>query len=311
MHTNGIHLAAAIRPHAVATLLALAALGSATPTLAAIPDSERAALIVFYTSTNGALWLDHGGWLGSPGTECEWRGIRCASGANVESIELPSNQLSGTLPSLSAFPMLSEFDLSNNALQGVIPPLSTLTHLGFFDVSSNLLTGQLPSLTGLANLQTFYASDNRLTGSIPSLYGLTQLNFFRVHTNQLSGSLPSLAGMANLRGFNARSNQLTGLIPPLTGLGNLSTFRVSNNQLSGPVPSLAGMPYLEIFLVDTNMLSGSIPAAPSRLGAGASRLCPNAFTPIANAAWDMATGETPWYQNCAPLPDPVFHSGFD
>jgi hypothetical protein len=37
---------------------------------AAIPASERAALVALYDSTSGAGWKSRSNWLGAPGTEC-------------------------------------------------------------------------------------------------------------------------------------------------------------------------------------------------------------------------------------------------
>jgi hypothetical protein len=64
-----------------AILRALAFL-STVPFLSAadgpIPAEERQALIDLYNSTGGNNWTDHSGWLGPPGTECQWHGVACA-----------------------------------------------------------------------------------------------------------------------------------------------------------------------------------------------------------------------------------------
>ena len=73
---------------------------------AAIPTSERAALIALYNSTNGDNWSDNSGWKDPPldgdgfsksGTECNWHGVSC-TGDNVTSLHLNSNQLTGNIP---------------------------------------------------------------------------------------------------------------------------------------------------------------------------------------------------------------------
>ncbi|HET9034068.1 MAG TPA: hypothetical protein VFN25_14335 [Dokdonella sp.] len=40
-------------------------------------------------------------------------------------------------------------------------------------------------------------------------------------------------------------------------------------------------------------------------------MCRNYPTPIANADWNAATGESSWYQNCVPLPDLIYANGFE
>ncbi|MBN8480461.1 MAG: hypothetical protein J0L88_02600 [Xanthomonadales bacterium] len=277
---------------------------------AAIPASERAALAALYSATTGTGWTNNLGWLGAPGTECTWYGVHCF-GDHVSDIDLPGNNLVGSLPSLAGLTEIEYFNVSGNQLQGAIPPLTSLQRLYYADFGSNRFGGTLPSLSGMTSLSLFYAGNNQITGSIPSLGGLTGLQFFAVHSNQLTGALPSIAGMTNLIGFNVRSNRLTGSIPPLTGLPNLVNFRVYDNQLGGLVPSLAALTSLDVFRIENNLLSGALPPPPAGLDPGVSSVCPNAFTAVANAAWDAATGQVPWHANCGALPDPVYASGFD
>ena len=177
------------------------------------------------------------------------------------------------------------------------------------DLHANNLTGSLPAnLNSLTNLAAFYAYDNQLTGPIPSLADLTSLANFSVGNNQLTGPIPSLAGLTNLALFHAYNNQLTGPIPSLAGLTNLVFFYAYNNQLTGPIPSLAGLDNLVQFRVNNNQLSGDVPAVPAptnALLASGSSLCPNYLNQTADAAWDTATGSTPWYAQCTAAPIPV------
>ena len=182
---------------------------------AVIPTTERDALIALYTNTNGASWTTHTGWNGAAGTECTWFGITCnATLSHVTEISLASNQLTGTIPSLTG-----------------------LTNLAGFSAYNNQLTGTIPSLTSLTNLFNFDVGSNQLTGTIPSLTGLTNLGYFDVGSNQLTGTVPSLTGLTNLIGFSTDNNQLTGTIPDLTGLAVLGYLKVGANHLSGVLPA--------------------------------------------------------------------------
>src|SRR5262245_9813179 len=58
-----------------------------------IPQAECAALVAFYTNTNGASWTDHTDWLETD-TPCSWYGVSCESGTNVTKLELETNNLS-------------------------------------------------------------------------------------------------------------------------------------------------------------------------------------------------------------------------
>jgi len=254
---------------------------------AAIPDAERQVLIAIYNGTGGAGWTNSTNWNGAAGTECTWFGVICDGGqTTVTSIDLNTNNLTGSLPAtLNNLTGLVTFYVNDNQLTGPIPSLAGLNNLAVFIVYNNQLTGPIPSLAGLTNLAYFYAYNNQLTGPIPSLAGLDNLAYFRVNDNQLTGPIPSLAGLTNLVFFYAYNNQLTGPIPSLAGLDNLAYFRVNNNQLSGDVPA--------------------VPAPTNALVNGGSSLCPNYLNHTADAAWDTATGSTPWYAQCTAAPIPV------
>jgi IPTL-CTERM motif len=144
-------------------------------------------------------------------------------------------------------------------------------------LASNNLVGSLPStLNQLTALRSFLVKDNQLSGPIRALTGLTALEFFDVSNNRLTGSLPTLTGFTALQGFSVERNQLTGSIPALTGLTALLGFRVNNNQLTGAIPSLTGLTLFN----------------------GSSSLCANRLTVSVDAAWDAATGSTPWSTAC-------------
>src|SRR4051794_38992837 len=72
---------------------------TASPLLAAIPQSQRDALIAIYDATGGDQWTNHNGWKGPAGTECSWYGINCnTAGDTVTALSLEANNLRGTLP---------------------------------------------------------------------------------------------------------------------------------------------------------------------------------------------------------------------
>jgi hypothetical protein len=249
------------------------------PAVAAIPASERQALLDLYSSAGGANWIYSLSWNGPAGSECgttanpsPWFGVTCdGANAHVIGINLSENYLVGTLPaSLSKLTELQSFNVSDNnycggndsgcSLGGTIPSLSALTQLQGFSIEGNQFSGSIPSLAGLVNLQGFDVSGNNLTGTIPSLAGLASLQGFNAGGNQLSGSIPSLAGLANLQVFDVHGNQLTGAIPALGSLENLQAFYAFGNQLGGSIPSLTGLSALQFFNIANNRLTGSIPS---------------------------------------------------
>ena len=194
---------------------------------AAIPATERAALIALYTNTDGDNWTDHSGWktppladdgFSMPGTECTWHGVGCDMAA-VTSLGFYSNELTGTIPA----------------------ELGNLTNLTTLHLAGNQLTGTIPgSLGNLTNLTGLYLYINQLTGTIPAELGnLTNLRYLVLWNNQLTGTIPSsLGNLTNLTYLDLDYNQLTGTIPSSLGnLTNLTRLYLYNNQLSGSIPA--------------------------------------------------------------------------
>lgn len=90
-----------------------------------ISAEERQALVAFYNATGGDHWKNHAGWLGAPGTECSWYGVRCAPTDDsaalfvVDALEFYDNGLEGRIPgSLGGLAHLERLDLIQNKLSG-------------------------------------------------------------------------------------------------------------------------------------------------------------------------------------------------
>lgn len=295
------------------------------PGVVAIPLSERAVLDALFGQTVGVLWTagfsytNHVGWGGEYGTECVWLGITCTpAGDHIAGISLPSNNLVGTLPALTNLPFLQSINFSNNTLTGSIPVLMGLP-VEVVNLSNNQLVNSLPNIAGIATLREFRVRRNQLTGSIPPLSGLSSTQLLDFSENQLSGNIPDLGQIPSLQSLQIGNNQLTGSIPSLSALGQLQYAEFSHNQLTGGVPAMAaavqhfGAAYnrltgslpallaagLTEFDIGFNGITGDPPSAPSTLTQGKSRLCNNPLNHVASSAWDLATGNTPWYANCA------------
>jgi hypothetical protein len=308
-------------------LLSVMTLGLSTVVGAAIPPSERDALIALYLSANGDEWLGNRNWcegtcplsgdpvFNEPGTECRWEGIACDDAeAHVVGVLLPNNNLNGPLPVLEALSALQEIDVAGNALSGSIPELSTLSQLAHVGLGANHFSGNVPSLSALVLLEDFRAGYNELTGSCPSLAGLGSLTFFDVSDNRLDGSIPALTDLPHLQSFDVANNELTGPVPAVQGLPALQYFYVYNNGLTGPLPDLGGLDSLLYVAVHANHLSGPLPASPASLVGGGSTLCPNDFdlNPGPNdAGWEWAVAQSPWWGPVGGGCDLLLADGFD
>lgn len=126
----------------LATLLTL--LVPATASLAAIPPSERQALLSVYESTGGASWDRNDGWGGPEGSESTWYGVVTdPENSTVLALRLGDNSLEGPIPeALGDLPNLRELDLSANRLEGPLPAaLAGLRSLVRLDLSGNPAAG--------------------------------------------------------------------------------------------------------------------------------------------------------------------------
>ena len=223
-------------------LIAVVALAVAASAAAAVPTSEREALVALYQATGGANWKNKTNWLGAAGTECTWYGVECDGDANVIRLLLYDNNLTGRIP----------------------PDLRKLTRLEILHLWDNALSGPIPPELGeLSSLEVLILDRNRLTGRIPAEFGaLKKLTVLEADGNQLQGPLPpELGAMTALVDINLSFNAITGPLPPELGkLTNLVQLELSENQLSGPIPSsLGSLSKLEVLGLTVNQLSGPIP----------------------------------------------------
>jgi Leucine-rich repeat (LRR) protein len=270
-------------PGCLAALCGSLLLGLAGEAGAAIPASERAALIALYNSTNGAGWWYRTHWRNAQdadfapaGTECTWEGVTCASGAHVEALELSWNGLQGPIPrEIGDLTALVSLNLSDNdGLTGSIPvEIGNLLNLQYLDLwnhngsgqlGEGQLSGPLPAEIGnLTNLKVLSVEGNRLSGPIPSAIGnLTQLSRLRAAHNRLGGPIPAEIGnCTRMVWLDLARNELTGPIP--AGIGNwtqLEGLFLEENQLSGSIPpGIGGLAKLNYVFLENNRLSGPIP----------------------------------------------------
>ena len=234
-------------------------------TVNAVPDRDE--LVEFYEDTDGPNWDDAAAWLSHAPLD-DWRGVDTGMDDRVTVLELPSNNLSGPIPTvLGDLTDLEVLDLSRNGLTGEIPAaLESLTALTTLDLSSNDLGGGIPSELGdLTALTTLDLSTNNLDGGIPSALGsLRNVAVLRLYDNGLNRPIPAeLGNLTNLTELDLSGNGLSGSIPAeLDKLANLQVLDLSGNRLSGAIPEgLGNLEHLDAVYLDGNRLdSGCIPA---------------------------------------------------
>jgi hypothetical protein len=226
-----------------------------------ISTSQRQALIDLYNSTNGDNWTNNDNWrkpgfpdqFNDPGTENTWKGILLTpDGLHVYRIVLGMNNLTGTLPDLSALTELETLSVYWSNLNGNIPAtLNNLSKLKLLNLARNQFTGSIPDLSA-TSLQWIGMDYNQLTGSIPSGFGnLTNLYSISLNYNRLDGGIPwEFGNLINLHDMNLSGNNLRGAIPyTLSNLVNLYPNNyISFNGLYTSNPGLKD--YLDTYMGD-------------------------------------------------------------
>lgn len=121
-------------------------------------EEDLDALIALYNATDGENWSTT--WDLTQGYDT-WFGITTDDQNKVTRINLPNNNLVGTIPSeLADLDALRDLVISNNEISGVIPQsLTTLELISTLDVANNKLSGDIP-LLNLSRLSFFALNDN-------------------------------------------------------------------------------------------------------------------------------------------------------
>ncbi|HHL45086.1 MAG TPA: hypothetical protein ENJ24_00795, partial [Gammaproteobacteria bacterium] len=162
---------------------------------AAVPFTEKNALIKLFQSTGGgSSWQKKTNWNNVRSNVCLWYGVECNSDESH----------------------VVRLDLSENSLQGPIPPeIGDLVMLEVLDLHSNQLTGPIPEEIGkLVNLEELQLHKNSLDGPLPAeLSDLSKLKYLFLNSNKLTGTIDSVlnVGVANrlyLGGLDLRFNGL-------------------------------------------------------------------------------------------------------
>eukprot|EP01087_Luapelamoeba_hula_P022424 TRINITY_DN8013_c1_g1_i2.p1 TRINITY_DN8013_c1_g1~~TRINITY_DN8013_c1_g1_i2.p1 ORF type:complete len:484 (-),score=30.18 TRINITY_DN8013_c1_g1_i2:188-1639(-) len=182
--------------------------------------------------------------------------------AQLRSIDLANNNLTGPLPSLVSRSLYS-IDMSMNNLTGTIPQsYLKQPNIQLLDLGRNQLTGSFPAnMEGSPWRVSLYL--NKLTGPLQVNFNTSKLARFGVHGNRLNGTLPSdfLADAPNLFELLLQTNNFSGLAPASIGrMRQLSTVDLSHNQFSGPVPNFR-FKSLRYINLSGNMFNGSIPVS--------------------------------------------------
>lgn len=196
------------------------------------PDYE--ALVAIYNAANGDDWTNNTNWLENCDV-CTWFGVTCDANDRVERLELPNNNLVGTLANeVRDLTEVKWLRFNNNSFTGGVPNLIPLDKLERLRLHRAGFSGNLPILGNKQNLTHLELYDNDFVGSIPGSYSGSRfpaLRFLYLDRNELTGTPPtSIATMTNLEEFNVHTNNLTGCYPTVySNLCGLNSILFFNN----------------------------------------------------------------------------------
>ena len=205
-------------------------------------NPDRAALAVFYETTNGTQWTVNQGWLNDIPI-AQWHGVTTNENGRVTKLNLDNNNLTGSIPpELVALSELTELSLSGNSLRRSIPPdLGGLVYLERLDLSDNQLTGAIvPEMSKLVHLEELDLSNNmRMWGPLPNdLRHLVRLRVLRLEGTRLCSPLTGFWALQFSRWIE---NIPDASVTPCMASAMLRAYLTQAIQsFNNPVPLVAG-----------------------------------------------------------------------
>ncbi|GLT35537.1 hypothetical protein SLA2020_099810 [Shorea laevis] len=177
-------------------------------------------------------------------------------------LNLSHNFLTGM--DLFGFGNLETLDLRSNLLQGSLPILSiTRDSMRQLLISGNNLTGEIPSsYCNFTSLRVLVLANNMLGGKIPECLGnLSGLSVLDLQMNKFHGRISNLFDKNNwLITLHLNGNRLEGILPPsLVNCIELEILDVGNNNLNDTFPHWLGvLPALKVLILRSNRFHGAI-----------------------------------------------------
>jgi Leucine-rich repeat (LRR) protein len=186
-------------------------------------------------------------------------GVFSPSQANLSTVQLSNNQLTGSLPAVAfLLPSLTSFAAVDNCFDGPLPEkaicnstcLRALVLDGLHSASSckhsvfrshkAIKLGSLPScLLSMTNLATLHLSGSGLTGTFPTDANISAvLTDLSLSHNLLSGDVPKRLLVRDWDKLDLSYNRLTGTLHSSRAApyGNGSHLYMQHNRLSGVIP---------------------------------------------------------------------------
>ncbi|PIN04275.1 Serine/threonine protein kinase [Handroanthus impetiginosus] len=201
---------------------------------------------------------------------CQWRGLKWAfrNGSSLLCTDLSSPQWSSLFLYNDPFLQLISIQLPSANLSGTLPKeIGELASLQTLYLSVNALSGRIPLELGYSSsLSDIDLSHNLLEGTVPaSIWNLCdRLVSLRIHGNNLSGTLPEPAlpdaSCNSLEFLDLGQNGFSGTFPEfIVGFRGLKHLDLGDNMFSGPIPETITGLKLDKLNLSHNNFSGVLP----------------------------------------------------
>lgn len=232
---------------------------SSGKTFSQVTPQDSMALVDFFNSTKGQLWLNHTNWLTDKPVSL-WYGVKVRDN-RVEKIsfDMGNNLQDSIPPSIGKLTALKELSLNYNYITSIPREIGSLKLLEKISMRNNQLKGVPSEITALKSLQVLDLSGNYISSLPDSLGSLEGLRFLTLENNKLSEVPSSLGNLKHLDALVIAGNLLHAIPSFISKINSLRVLQTGVNPITAIPSEIAHMDSLRELWVNGCILSGLTP----------------------------------------------------